>query len=130
MEMILGQGKKCKKEICCCVSWSKGTYILNVLNLILHDHLRNGINNACENHEDVINPGHKYSKGVYITPLVDITEKYTKEVSISQLKKKYRIAFQCRVNPNKIRQSTKYPEFWILEGNGQEIRPYRVLIKE
>ena len=104
--------------------------VLNVVNLILHDHLRNGINNACENHEDAMNPGHKCGKGVYVTPLIDIAEKYTKEVSISQLKKKYRIAFQCRVNPNKIRQSTKYPEFWILEGNGQEIRPYRVLIKE
>jgi hypothetical protein len=104
--------------------------VLNVVNLIMNSHLRNGQNNACEFDEDVMNPGHICGKGVYVTPVMDIAEKYTKEVYIRELKKKYRIAFQCRVNPAKIRQSDAVPEYWILDGNGQEIRPYRILVRE
>ena len=34
-----------------------------------------------------------------------------------------------RVNTNKIRKPDIFPEKWILNGNYEEIRPYRLLIK-
>ena len=102
--------------------------VLEVVNKVVHSHLKNGKNNAFANDEDAMHPGHKC--GVYVTPLIEVAEIYTKEVKINQLKKKYRIVFQCRVNPKIMRQPVSKPEYWILDGNGQEIRPYRVLIKE
>jgi hypothetical protein len=35
-----------------------------------------------------------------------------------------------RVNPEKIRVSAGNPDFWILDGNDDDIRPYRVLVKK
>ena len=37
----------------------------------------------------------------------------------------------CRVNPqnNKIRIPASQPDYWVLNGNVSEIRPYRLLIK-
>ncbi len=101
-----------------------------VVNRVVYSHLENGQNNTYENDEDEIHPGQRCGKGVYVTPLIGVAEGYTKEVYISQLNKKYRIAFQCRVNPKKIRQPRTQPDYWILNGNGEEIRPYRLLIKE
>ena len=38
----------------------------------------------------------------------------------------------CRVNPKMIREPDKKDKepYWILNGNSNEIRPYRILIKE
>ena len=35
-----------------------------------------------------------------------------------------------RVNPEKIRVPVGRPDFWVLNGNPDEIRPYRILIKK
>lgn len=47
-------------------------------------------------------------------------------------KKKFKLITMCRINPKKIREPDRGNEnpFWILNGNSEEIRPYRILIKE
>ena len=97
---------------------------------IIDTHLKEGQNQNCENHNDLRHPGKKCGRDVYVTPEIKTAENYTKDFSISEINKKYRIVFQCRVNPEKIRQSSINPDYWILTGDGQEIRPYRILIKE
>ena len=97
---------------------------------ILNSYLKAGENQAYENDEDAIRPGEPCGRGVYVTPRIDIAEKYTKPLYAGELDQNFRIVFQCRVNPKKIRQPKKKPEYWILNGNGQEIRPYRLLVKQ
>ncbi len=103
---------------------------INVVNQIMNSYLKAGQNQCCENDEDLLHPGYRCGKGVYVTPKIEVTEIFTKEFKVREINKKCRIVFQCRVNPDKIRQSRRHPDYWILNGNGQEIRPYRLLIKQ
>ena len=102
---------------------------IGAINQILNSHLKEGVNQAYENHED-IRTGRRCGRGVYVTPRVEIAEQYTKLFYAEELNQYFRIVFQCRVNPRKIRQPRTKPEYWILNGNGQEIRPYRLLVKQ
>ena len=103
---------------------------IGAIKQILNSYLKAGENQAYENDEDFFNLGHRCGRGVYVTPFIEVAEKYTKEFYAEELNKSFRIVFQCRVNPKKIRQPITKPEYWILKGNGQEIRPYRLLIKQ
>ena len=97
---------------------------------ILKSHLKAGENQAYENDEDALHLGKPCGRGVYVTPKINVAEHYTKPLYAEELNKYFRIVFQCRVNPKKIRQPKHKPEYWILNGNGQEIRPYRLLVKQ
>ena len=35
-----------------------------------------------------------------------------------------------RVKPDRIRTSKERPQYWILDGTTDEMRPYRILLKE
>ena len=96
----------------------------------MDSYLKEGINQECRNHDDLRHKGKKCGKGVYVTPKIKVAENYTQDLWVFELKKKYRIVFQCRVNTETFRQSSIRPDYWILKGDGQEIRPYRILIKE
>ena len=52
------------------------------------------------------------------------------EVGEGNSKQIYRIGFMCRANPKTIRQSESYTPYYICSGLEDEIRPYRLLIKE
>ena len=103
---------------------------IDSINQIMNSHLKQGKNQDCEFDDDLMHPGNKCGKGVYVTPKIEVAEKYTKVFHVKEINQKFRVAFQCRVNPLLIRQSCRKPDYWILNGNGQEIRPYRLLIKQ
>ena len=103
---------------------------LEAIKAIMDSHFKEGINQNCKDHDDLRHKGKKCGKGVYVTPRIEVAERYTQDFYVFELKKKYRIVFQCRVNPETFRQSSIIPEYWILKGDGQEIRPYRILIRE
>ena len=42
----------------------------------------------------------------------------------------YKIGFMLRVNPKKIRCPQTQSNYWVLNGNFDEIRPYRILVKQ
>ena len=43
---------------------------------------------------------------------------------------KYKIGFMMRVRPDKIRICAGCPEYWVLDGTKEEMRPYRIMLKE
>ena len=93
---------------------------------IISQGIKNGVNNAYSNYLDLNNPGNYVGNGAYVTPKIQIAESYTTEYM------GFRIAFMCRVNPynNRIRIPTSQPDYWVLNGNVNEIRPYRLLVKD
>ena len=44
--------------------------------------------------------------------------------------KEYLIGFMMRVKPDKIRYSNIKKKYWVLDGTKDEMRPYRIMIKE
>ncbi|KAL4506079.1 hypothetical protein ABPG72_013840 [Tetrahymena utriculariae] len=73
----------------------------------------------------------KSNKCVYLTDNADIAGNYSTPFEIGG--KAYRMVFQCRVNPEKIKSPEKKPEYFIVEENDKpqlNIRPYRILLKK
>ena len=78
--------------------------------------------------DDVRHPGNKVGKGVYCSPNPDIMDNYAGILEINN--EKYKMGFMLRVNPDKIRVPVGNLNFWVLNGNPDEVRPYRILIKK
>ena len=76
----------------------------------------------------VINKKQKIGAGYYLTPNIDIAEKYTSDILFN--KKKYKIVLMAKV----LIKSIKEPDdgdFWIFqEKNIKDIRVYKILFKE
>ena len=103
---------------------------INDVNQIVNSYLKEGQNQNCENDEDLLRPGYICGRGVYVTPSIEVAEYYTRPFYVDEINQSFRIVFQCRVDPTRIRISKRKADFWIFNGNGQEIRPYRLLIKK
>ena len=68
--------------------------------------------------------------GVYCSPEPNVMDDYAK-ISTKQVNgKKYKIGFMMRVRPDKIRISQRTPSYWVLDGTTDEMRPYRIMLKE
>ena len=67
--------------------------------------------------------------GVYLTPDIKKAENYAYMTKLGSLNKDFQFAIQARVDPNKIRDPGVTPVNWVLNGNSNEIRPYRLLVK-
>ena len=96
----------------------------------MNSFLKEGQNQAREYDDDLNHPGQKCGRGVYVTPYINVAEKYTSDFSIYEKNHRYRIVLMCRVNYDKVRISYSEKDYWILNGDGNEIRPYNILIKE
>ena len=93
----------------------------------------------------------KYDKlgiGVYLSPYISVAEYYSSRtggIIFGEDKKKYYLVYMCRVNPEYVRMSQKTSSnphdcYWVVSGEDiktgvnrkydDEIRPYRILIKE
>ena len=66
--------------------------------------------------------------GVYCNPDISYAERYAGKTEFNG--KQYKCVLMLRINPKKIRQSSSFPEEYILEPNIDEIRPYKILLKE
>ena len=62
-------------------------------------------------------------KEYYVTHDITETEPFT------PLVEGYKCVFMCRVNPKLLRQPKKKPDYWVVSGTSNDIRPYRLLIK-
>lgn len=88
-------------------------------------------------------------RGVYVTPKIKVADEYSGGYSgwswsenLFEFKGvKYQLVFMCRVNPYKIRICEDEKDYWIVSGDkigkeskkekyDNEIRPYRILLKE
>jgi len=80
------------------------------------------------NDEDLRHPGKRCDLGVYCSPDINYAEMYA---GITELNgEQYKCVLMLRVNPEKIRQSKTFPKEYILEPSLDEIRPYRILLKQ
>jgi len=77
--------------------------------------------------DDSNHPGQKVGEGVYCSPNPNVLDQEGGEVQVGG--KKYKIGFMLRVRPEKIRIAKNNPDYWVLNGTSDEIRPYRILIK-
>ena len=70
----------------------------------------------------------KYGQGIYSSPCIKVAEDYAKKFSKNN--KKYKVVFQNRVSPSKLKiHSTSHGEYW-LQPDDRLIRPYGLCIKE
>jgi hypothetical protein len=68
-------------------------------------------------------------KGVYLAPEIDVAEKYANKLKLGEYKKNIQFIIMARVNPYRTREPDIYPTNWVLNGNTDEIRQYRLLVK-
>ena len=108
----------------------KGKVFKKILN-ILDDNLKEGPGQLYKTCRTKINKNEFdfCKEGVYLAPDIEEAEKYADKVMLGWFRKKFQFVIMTRVNPKKIRDPGKFPVNWILNGNDEEIRPYRLLIK-
>ena len=106
----------------------KGNQLFNSKNSHIINNLLPGINQQFENNMDLFNLGKKVGEGIIVTPKPTIMEEHCGIFDCYG--KKYKIGFMTRVMPKKIRCPDGQDDFWVINGTDNEIRPYRILIKE
>ena len=105
-----------------------GDQIKQIIKTIVHDNLRPGSGQAFSGARDRRHPGKLCEKGVYVTPDLNIATQYSGLIPLGG--KNYRLIIMVRVNPNSIREPENQKAYWIVNGNSNELRPYRLLIRE
>ena len=81
-----------------------------------------------KNFNDKFHSGQKVGEGIIVTPKPKVLEKNCGIFTCCGTK--YKIGFMTRVNPEKIRCPEGQDDYWVINGTDNEIRPYRILIKE
>ena len=94
---------------------------------ILETNLRPGGGQAYQSHDDANHPGQKVGKGVYCSPEPSVIDGYAGIMNING--HNYKAAFMLRVKPDRLRYSSSRPDYWVVNGDFSELRPYRLLIK-
>ena len=105
-----------------------GGQIKNIIKTIIHDNLKPGSGQAFAKSRDCRHPGNLCNIGVYTTPNLDVATQYAGTIPLGG--KKYKLIIMSRVNPNYIREPETQKGFWILDGKPNQLRPYRLLIRE
>ena len=89
-----------------------------------------GMNQVHKDCNDKFHSGQKVGVGVYCTPNIKTAEGYTGVSNING--KNYKTVLMVRVKPDSIRCCNKHDwakDYWVVNGNTDEIRPYRILYK-
>ena len=85
--------------------------------------------NNCININNLSNKEHhKVGKGLYLSDKIAVAEGYAGIVEYE--KKQYKIAFMCRVCPNKVRIASDKKDYFVVDPNYDCVRPYRILLKD
>jgi len=77
---------------------------------------------------DLRHPGRKCGLGVYCSPDPAYAEMYAGTTEFNG--ERYKCVLMLRINPQKIRQSSRWKKEYILNPTLDEIRPYRILLKK
>ena len=105
-----------------------GNNLKNLIKTIVHDNLRPGSGQAYSGSNDKRHPGKICGNGVYITPNINVAHSYAGILPLGE--KTYNIIIMVRVNTKYIREPESAQDYWIVDGNSNQLRPYRLLIKE
>ena len=96
-----------------------------LINIITKDGLVPGKSQHFKNNKDKRHPGKEIGEGIYLSPSINLAEKYSGIISIK--KKRYKVILMAKVLIEKIREPNEI-QFWILDK--KDIRIYRILVKE
>ena len=110
----------------------KGKIFSKILNII-YDNLKEGHGQLYDHYLNVENTKDEYQncgEGVYLAPNIEEALKYADKTYLGWYKVQFQFVIMARVNPEKIRSPGGSPVIWILNGNYDEVRPYRLLIKK
>ena len=104
----------------------------DVTNRIITGGFKVGGAHVCKDHNDFNHPGQKVGIGIYCSPSPNVLEFYAKFAkSWTNINgKQYMMGFMMRVKPDKIRISERRKDYWVLNATTEEMRPFRILIKE
>ena len=102
--------------------------VVRTVGLIYKGGFKGSTRGKCTDDEDIRHKGKTCGLGVYCSPDIKYAERYAGKTEFN--KKIYKVVLMLRVNPIKIRQSKKFPKEYILNPLKEEIRPYRILLKE
>ena len=94
---------------------------------IIKGEFKPGKNQTHENHDDQYHLGKKVGEGVYCTPYISVAEKYSGISNINGIN--YKTVLMLRVKPSSIRGCIDAKDYWVVNGTTDEIRPYRICIK-
>ena len=101
---------------------------LNMINFLNMENIQTGIRQNFKESKDIYHNGEKVGEGVYVTPNPKVLDKYCPIFEYDGTE--YKIGFMTRVMPEKIRSPEGEKDYWVINGTDNEIRPYRILIKE
>jgi hypothetical protein len=104
--------------------------VKKIVKSIASSNLMPGNGQCYEDYEDCRHKPNKVGRGVYCTPDPNVTidDGYAGIADVNG--ESYYMAFMLRVKPDKIRCSASKKDYWVLNGNDNEIRPYGILIKK
>ena len=106
----------------------RGYELVMKINDIGKENIKTGVMQEYQDSDDSCHPGEKVGEGIYVTPKPEVFDEYCGKFDYDG--KKYKIAFMTRVMPDKIRCPVDNENIWVINGTDNEIRPYRILIKE
>ena len=107
-----------------------GSTVPEATRKIVYGGFKAGEGQSYEDDIDDRHPGKKVGRGVYCSPKPEVMEEYAAGSFTEINGKKYIMGFMMRVKPDKIRQANSQKDYWVLDGTPNEMRPYRILIKE
>ena len=99
-----------------------------IVKLILSGGFKVGSGQAYKDEDDILHPGKKVGIGVYFQRNTKVSECYAGKININE--NIYSVILMCKVNPNNIRAPCSSKDYWILNGTIDEVRPYRILLKQ
>ena len=108
----------------------KGNVFNKVLNII-NDNLKKGPTQlyshyfSVESNKDIYN---FCGEGVYLSQNIEKALTYADIIKLGGYNLKFKFVIMARVNPHRIRSPGGIHNDWILNGNDEEIRPYRLLV--
>ena len=102
--------------------------IKDITGKIIKTEFRAGPNQAHGNCNDIYHPGNKVGNGVYCTPSIEVAKSYSGKSIINGVK--YETVLMVRVKPEAIRGCSCEPDYWVVGGTTNEIRPYRILYRK
>ena len=101
--------------------------VRNMILSILKNNLQPGKAQACKHEIDINHRPNKVGVGVYCSSSINVLEEYAGYIIIRN--KKYKVGIMVRCRRDKIRIPIYHKNYWVLDGNFDQLRPYRLLIK-
>ena len=105
---------------------TKGIYLKSIVT----NGFKIGQSQSYKDSNDIYHSGQKVGTGIYFNNDLKLMEYFAKLQSFDFYGKKFMAALMVRVKPDKIRSPSSSPNFWVLNPTSDEIRPYRILLKE